>query len=285
MVRALLPRLAAAALLAALAAGGCGSGGSDQSFTDCGNGRLDADEGCDDGNMADHDACPSACQPARCGDGVAFTGVEDCDGRDLDSGTCEPLGLTGEPVCDQACRYDYSACGPPPTLTLPPTATFTPAPPTPTPTPTPGSSCGDGLLSMDETCASCADDCTPQACGEGTDMFAVSVSLTLPASAQLSGVELRLAYRTSLVSLPSTGLSSRFVAAPTQPGLQARATDLDYAANVRVARSPGLLTSGPMFTVSFDRCAGAAVPTGSDFACTVTNCGTALGCTCTADVP
>ena len=280
MVKRLSLLPAALVLAVALVAAGCG-GGSSQSFSECGNGRIDSDEGCDDNNLDDHDACTSACQPARCGDGVAFTGVEDCDGRDLNGGTCAPMGLTGNPACDSACRYDYSSCGPPPTLTLPPTATFTPAPPSPTPTATPASSCGDALLSPDETCDTCAADCIPQPCAAGAETVDVRVDLAMPGVAQPSQIRLTLAYRTSKVSLPSAGLQGRFQ--PSQAGLIVRPTDRDYAVDAQLARSG--LTSGALFTVTFDRCAGAAVPSGSDFACTVTNCGTASGCTCTADVP
>ena len=47
----------------------------------CGDGKVQAERGelCDDGNHDDDDACPSACQPARCGDGIRRDdlGVED----------------------------------------------------------------------------------------------------------------------------------------------------------------------------------------------------------------
>jgi cysteine-rich repeat protein len=268
------------ALIAALAAAGCGGGS--QSFADCGNGSIDDGEQCDDGNLDDHDGCTTACRPARCGDGVAYSGVEDCDGRDLNAGTCAAMGLSGTPSCDGACRYDYSVCGAPIPPTSTPTGTFTPAPPTPTPTPTQASSCGDGLLSDDESCATCAADCTAQPCGADTASAAVTVTLGLPSGVPLSPVRLSLAYRTTTVRLPDSGLQSRFQ--PAQSGLIARPTDLQYAVDVQLARSGGV-ASGAAFTVTFDRCAGAPPPTGADFACLITNCGTTSGCTCSADVP
>lgn len=283
MLRGGAPSFALIALLGILAANGCGSSGSDQNLTACGNSHVDAEEGCDDGNLDDHDACTSACQTAVCGDGVAHAGVEDCDGRDLNGGSCSAVGLTGEPACDGGCQYDYSACGPPPTPTAPPTATFTPAPPTATPTSTPASSCGDGLLSLDEDCTSCPDDCEAQPCPLGPSTVTATVSLMIPATAQVSQVRVQLAYRTNILSLPDTGLLGRFEPAPSQPGLRVRPTDLDYAVDVQVARTG--LVSGPIFTVSFDLCTDAAAPGGSDLACLVTNCGTLSGCTCTADVP
>jgi hypothetical protein len=98
----------------------------------------------------------------------------------------------------------------------------------------------------------------------------------------VSPITLSLAYRTSIVSLPNADLLSRFQRAP---GVVVQPTDKDYAVDVRAGRSGGGLTTGPLFTVTFDRCAGAAAPRGMDFACTVTNCGTISGCTCTAEVP
>lgn len=270
------------AMLALLAVVHVGCGGDNaQNFSDCGNGRIDDGEGCDDGNLDDHDACNSACQPASCGDGVVHTGTEECDGRDLANQTCEPMGLTGSPACDSSCRFDFSACGPPPTATLPATATATPAPSTPTPTATPGSQCGDGLLSQDESCDSCSADCTPHPCEAVSGDAKVDVNLHLPSADQVNSITVMLAYRTSIIGLPSTMLQARFT--PAQM-VVVRPTDQGYAVDTRVARTQGGVPTGLIFTVSFDRCAGAAAPTGSDFACTVTQCGALSGCTCTVDV-
>jgi cysteine-rich repeat protein len=46
----------------------------------CGNGELDNDEACDDGNRVDTDACTNDCQPAACGDNIVSLATEDCDG-------------------------------------------------------------------------------------------------------------------------------------------------------------------------------------------------------------
>jgi cysteine-rich repeat protein len=45
----------------------------------CGNGLVEAGEGCDDGDRDDQDACTNACEVARCGDRIVRAGVEDCD--------------------------------------------------------------------------------------------------------------------------------------------------------------------------------------------------------------
>ncbi len=50
----------------------------------CGDGVVSLDEQCDDGNTDDDDDCPSTCIPAACGDGFVRTGVEACDDGNLD---------------------------------------------------------------------------------------------------------------------------------------------------------------------------------------------------------
>ena len=53
----------------------------------CGDGiqRVDLTESqpgfeyCDDGNASDTDACLTSCETARCGDGLVHAGVEECD--------------------------------------------------------------------------------------------------------------------------------------------------------------------------------------------------------------
>ena len=79
----------------------------------CGDGNVDPDEGCDDGEQnsdAAPDACRTNCQPAACGDGVV-DGDEACDDANLDpedgcAATCSvELGF--------ACTEESpSECGP-----------------------------------------------------------------------------------------------------------------------------------------------------------------------------
>ena len=55
----------------------------------CGNGLLDVGEECDDNNAFDTDDCTNACTNARCGDGIVQEGVEGCDdGNAVNSDTC-----------------------------------------------------------------------------------------------------------------------------------------------------------------------------------------------------
>ena len=53
----------------------------------CGNGVVEVEEACDDGNLLDGDACPSTC--SVCGDGIRKSGHEICDdGNTLDGDDC-----------------------------------------------------------------------------------------------------------------------------------------------------------------------------------------------------
>jgi cysteine-rich repeat protein len=265
-------------LLVLLLAAACGGGGDAQNFATCGNNRLDAGERCDDGNLSDHDACTTACQPARCGDGAVLRGSEECDVPDFNGSSCADIGRSGQLGCDASCRYDFSPC----TTDFTPTPTAAPPTVTPTPTATPRTAaCGDGLLNPDETCDSCAADCQPQACAAGGAAVPVTVSLALPS--QATRVELSLAYRTDTVILPPP-LASR-VRSLTTPAIPLRSTDAGGYRLTVVAQSSAI-QSGAFVGVQFDACGGAPAPAADDFACVVTTCrsGTTdiADCTCSA---
>ncbi len=86
----------------------------------CGNGRVDPGEGCDDGNVTPIDSCTTACQKARCGDGVVHVGVETCDDGNRNDGdacksNCGPLtcgdGRVQPPeTCDDRNTDDTDGC-------------------------------------------------------------------------------------------------------------------------------------------------------------------------------
>ncbi len=61
----------------------------------CGNGLVEADEECDDGDRDDDDAC-TGCRVATCGDGVVRAGVEECDHGGSPDAACTEACL----VCD-----------------------------------------------------------------------------------------------------------------------------------------------------------------------------------------
>ena len=62
----------------------------------CGNGHVEAGEGCDDGNQVNTDGCTNACAVAVCGDGTTRTdlsedqeGFEACDdGNEVNEDAC-----------------------------------------------------------------------------------------------------------------------------------------------------------------------------------------------------
>ena len=67
----------------------------------CGNGIVEGDEQCDDGNRNDADACRNDCTNAVCGDGVVATSLgEECD----DGNTVPNDGCTD-------CKIDGAMCG------------------------------------------------------------------------------------------------------------------------------------------------------------------------------
>ncbi len=96
----------------------------------CGNGALEADEQCDDGNDADDDACVSGCLLATCGDGHVGPGeacdpfanpncTPDCKPPLCDGATINPelgeecdganIGACSSKACDYDCTCAY--CG------------------------------------------------------------------------------------------------------------------------------------------------------------------------------
>ena len=130
----------------------------------CGDGVLDADEGCDDGNPDDGDACLSTCTPAFCGDGLVQRGVELCDpGSFPDAGACNAdctVGTCGDALlqppeeCDDGNRSSQDDCLP--------RCLF--------------ARCGDGFLRLgfeqcddgnDDDTDDCVRGCVRAACGDG----------------------------------------------------------------------------------------------------------------------
>ncbi len=100
----------------------------------CGDGVVAPGEACDDGNSIDGDDCRNDCMPRACGDGVLAAPYEKCDdGNVLDGDGCSPT-----------CRIELQ-----PTPSVTPTLAVTS---TPTLTPTPGARCGDGTLDPEESC-------------------------------------------------------------------------------------------------------------------------------------
>ena len=101
----------------------------------CGNGRVEGEEQCDDGDPDDTDDCPTTCRFAYCGDGFLRAGLEACD-----------MGAANSDTTPDACRAD---------CTLP--------------------RCGDGVRDTGEACDDgnadetdgCLSSCRTSECGNG----------------------------------------------------------------------------------------------------------------------
>ena len=61
----------------------------------CGDGKLEPPEVCDDGNQSNTDSCLVGCSFAACGDGNVRTGVEECDVSNADPPNCHACMLCG----------------------------------------------------------------------------------------------------------------------------------------------------------------------------------------------
>jgi cysteine-rich repeat protein len=290
-IRSPYRRAAALALiLGALSACGGSSTGSGQNYAVCGNGHLDEGEMCDDGNQSDQDACTAVCRPARCGDGAVETGMEQCDGLNLDNATCIRLGRGfGTLTCTAACEFDVSGCGPTFTPTIVrPTATVTP---TRTPTATPLQVvCGNSLLEPGETCASCPPDCMAGACQPTSQTYTFDILLKTPAGQTATATTLLVPYRSTAISIPGSGSATevrrRVRPAPPLP-TGFTVDDLNWAVRLSASRAAGLASR--LATAQFDACAGAPPPTTDDLTCIVETCAGSAGaiddCSCTIEGP
>jgi cysteine-rich repeat protein len=86
----------------------------------CGDGEIDVEEACDDGNDQETDECTNFCLPAICGDGLVNAGVEECDdgnrvNTDLCTNFCEAAacgdGFVGPgEVCDDGNENEDDEC-------------------------------------------------------------------------------------------------------------------------------------------------------------------------------
>lgn len=71
----------------------------------CGNGTVEGNEECDDGNEENTDACTNACTQNVCGDDYVYAGVESCDGG-ADNGTECTAAYGGTcNFCSTSCTY------------------------------------------------------------------------------------------------------------------------------------------------------------------------------------
>jgi cysteine-rich repeat protein len=168
----MLTILVGASALLVCATPGCGSSdegtGSTTGTThppQCGNGKIEGDEECDDANADDTDDCLSTCVSARCGDGYVHAGAEDCDDSNTDNTDACISGCVaavcgdgfvqaGVEACDDGNQDDTDGCKNDCTM---------------------GSGCGNGKVEAGEECDdgnasnadACLTTCLTAVCGDG----------------------------------------------------------------------------------------------------------------------
>ena len=86
----------------------------------CVNDNLDPGELCDDGNLENTDGCLNTCEPATCGDGFIYAGVEECDDGNMDNtddctnlcenAECGDGYVQGNEECDDGDTDNTDAC-------------------------------------------------------------------------------------------------------------------------------------------------------------------------------
>lgn len=152
-----------------------------------------------------------------------------------------------------------------------------------------GAVCGNKVLEPGESCQTCAADCVVQPCTATTTTVSFVFDLIPPPGQAPSSATVLLGYRSDLVSIPGTGTQAsvlqRVVAPPPPPSPFVR-NDANYALSVVLGRTTPIKE---LFTVTFDRCQGAAAPTVGDFGCAILGCASGGapidGCSCTVSTP
>ena len=77
----------------------------------CGDGHVDVGEDCDDGNSNNNDACINTCRVNTCGDGVMYTGIEECDYGSRNGTTSDAEYGSTVISCSMECRQIPSSGG------------------------------------------------------------------------------------------------------------------------------------------------------------------------------
>lgn len=153
----------------------------------------------------------------------------------------------------------------------------------------PAAGCEEGYICCPPA-VTCPGDCVVGPCTVPTPatLRTYNVNLAYPPGRKPESVTILLGYKSSKVSLPGSGSTpaSRFTSWPSNT---ARGfNDLNYAVRVVATRAVGF-DVGRLFTVNFDGCSGQSAPTAAEFGCTVEGCGSATGaiadCTCSVSVP
>jgi hypothetical protein len=151
--------------------------------------------------------------------------------------------------------------------------------------PAPAPACGNGLLEATETCDTCAADCAVAACKGTPSRHRFEISLIEPPGKTPLSATLRVAYRSTVLSLPGRGSDTavRKRVTSSLSGAVVSPNDLGYAAVVVVSSGEDLAAS-PLLRIEFDGCEGSPPPTAADLSCAVLACagsgGPIDGCGC-----
>lgn len=249
----------------------------------------------------------AASAPAQC--------VGDCDGSDtvtvneIVTGAAIALGTEDVGQCPE---FDADHSG---TVTVNelivavnnalsgcPVTTATPAP-SPVPTATPLASCGNGVVdfNLGETCDdgnrldgdSCPANCHIASCSGTDETVTATVLVTPPAGVDLAGLTLFIRYPDGVVQIPGMAndqqVSDHILDLPGNAF--ATPNDLDYGLRlVILTPDQSALPGGPLFSILFTRCAGAAVPSATQFTCRIedaadTALNTITDATCAVTLP
>ncbi|MDD4319252.1 MAG: DUF4215 domain-containing protein [Candidatus Peribacteraceae bacterium] len=128
----------------------------------CGNGTIDAEEECDDGNAVNDDICSNTCKNAVCGNGMK-QGAEECDdGNQADEDGC--TNLCSLPACGDGIRQGAEECDDKNTVNEDGCTTSCKK-----------GVCGDGFVQSGEECDdgnaedgdACTSACKNATCGDG----------------------------------------------------------------------------------------------------------------------
>ncbi len=165
--------------------------GSTTSEALCGDGVVEGNEACDDGNSINSDDCLNTCELATCGDGVVHQGVEACDDGNLEDGdlclnscvkpTCgDGVIQKGVEQCDDGENNDFGVYG-----GCTPFCTF-------------GPRCGDGLLDPEEACDDGADGDASDGCLDNCSVADSCLSIKELAADAETGIYIIVRYAEEL---------------------------------------------------------------------------------------
>jgi hypothetical protein len=256
------------------------------------------------------DGCLRASELSRANQNILKYQPSGCAPTPTATGELVPPTATETPTPEATSTSTPESVPPTSTFTSgPPTETFTPAPThtfTPTSTSTPLKAvCPNGLLEAGEECDPClpgelcscapadckvcAADCAVSACTPvATPPRPFRVDYAPPEGQPVTAIKVRVGYRSQRMSLPGVGPTPAARVTNRPGNTTTIVNDLNYAVEVTMSRSAGLV-AGRLFNLNFDGCTGQAAPALEDLDCAVLDCGSSFGsvsgCTCSVKLP